>query len=250
MGERQEDLLELYNAVSGGHYTDPAQFRIVTLENAVYMNMKNDLTFLIDFRLNLYEHQGTVNPNMPYRFLQYVAKEYEKLSVDESVYGRRLLKLPTPQFRVFYNGMEEQPETEELRLSDAFEKKEGEPKLELIVKVLNINYGHNRELMEQCRTLKEYAQYVAHVRKCKETMMLDEAVDRAVEECIEQGILKDFLRKNKAEVKAMSIFEYDEEKVKVLWKRESFEEGLEQGKEEGKGDRDTGVAFGRRGKNV
>ena len=228
-----ERLLELYNAVSGGHYTDSAQLKIVTLENAVYMNVKNDLAFLIDFRLNLYEHQGTVNPNMPYRFLQYVAKEYEKLLVEESVYGSKLLKLPTPQFLVFYNGMEEQPEVKDLRLSDAFEKKEAEPKLELLVKVLNINYGHNKELMEQCRTLREYAQYVAHVRRCRETMPLDEAVERAVEECIEQGILKDFLRKNRAEVKSMSIFEYDEEKVKALWKKESFEDGVEQGRTEG-----------------
>ena len=282
-----ERLLELYNAVSGGHYTDPAQLRVVTLENAVYMNMKNDFAFLIDFRLNLYEHQGTVNPNMPYRFLQYVAKEYEKLLVDESVYGKKLLKLPTPQFMVFYNGMEEQPEVKELRLSDAFEKKDENPSLELAVTVLNVNYGHNRELMEQCRMLKGYAQYVAHVRKCTETMPLNEAVKRAVEECIEQGILRDFLRKNKAEVKSMSIFEYDEEKVKALWKRESFEDGLEQGREEGreegesrrnrtckkgfaacrsgafagrdsetlryfqgKGIKDTEVAVGRRGKNV
>ena len=149
-----EKLLELYNAVSGGSYTDASQLELVTLENAVYMTMKNDLAFLIDFQLNLYEHQGTVNPNMPYRFLQYVAKEYEKLMGDSSPYSTKLMKLPTPRFVVFYNGTEEMPEKWERKLSDAYEKKEEVPCLELVVQVLNINYGQNQKFLEQCRTLK------------------------------------------------------------------------------------------------
>ena len=231
-----ERLLELYNAVSGGHYTDSSKLELVTLENAVYMNMKNDLAFLMDFRLNLYEHQGTVNPNMPYRFLQYVAKEYEKLMQNKSIYSSKLLKLPTPRFVVFYNGTENQPEERELRLSDAFEKQEGQPRLELLVQVLNINYGYNQKLLKQCRTLKEYAQYVDCVRKYRKTMPVEQAVDHAVEECIRKGILEDFLRTNKAEVKSMSIFEYDEEAVKKLWKKEFYEDGLADGLELGKAE--------------
>ena len=69
-------LLELYNAVSGRSCADPELLEIVTLENAIYMGVKNDLAFLVDFHLYLYEHQSTVNPNMPFRFLQYVAEEY------------------------------------------------------------------------------------------------------------------------------------------------------------------------------
>ena len=231
-----ERLLELYNAVSGGRYTDSSKLEFVTLENAVYMNMKNDLAFLMDFRLNLYEHQGTVNPNMPYRFLQYVAKEYEKLMQEKSIYSTKLLRLPTPRFVVFYNGTEEQPEERELRLSEAFEKREEQPRLELAVQVLNINYGHNQRLLEQCRTLKEYAQYVDCVRRYKKALPVEQAVDRAVEECIRKGILEEFLRANKAEVKSMSIFEYDEEAVKKLWKKEFYEDGLAEGLEIGRAE--------------
>ena len=173
------------------------------------------------FQLHLYEHQSTKNPNMPLRNLFYVAKQYQSLVREESIYSRRLVKLPTPRFVVFYNGTEKQPEQQKLRLSDAHDRKEGEPELELVVTMLNINPGYNEKLKEQCETLKEYMQYVERVRSYAGIpgMSLDEAVNRAVDECIREGILGEFLLRNKAEAVSMCIFEYDEEKEMEKYKR-------------------------------
>ncbi len=231
--KEKEKLLELYNAVNKSSYADPEALEIVTLENAVYMGVKNDLAFVIDFQLHLYEHQSTVNPNMPIRFLQYVSKEYEKLTVKEDIYGGRQIMIPAPRFVVFYNGIRPMPDESFLHLSDAFLTSEECPWLELKVRVLNINIGRNQELLEQCRTLAEYAQYVARVRKYAKAYPINRAVDCAVEECIREGILTDFLKANRAEVKSMSIFEYDDEATKKAIAANSFEDGLKQGREEG-----------------
>ena len=212
----KERLLSLYNAINGSHYEDPEELEIVTLENAIYMNVKNDLAFLIDLQLHLYEHQSTVNPNMPLRFLQYISKEYENLIDMKKLYKSKLVEIPTPKFVVFYNGTEKQPERQVLRLSNAYQNKLGEPPLELQVEVLNINAGYNNEIKEQCKVLEEYMQYVDCVRKEAEDKDLESAVSSAVDKCIKQGILSDFLLANKAEVISMSIFEYDEEAVKKI----------------------------------
>ena len=137
---------------------------IVTLENAIYMGMKNDLAFIMDTNLYLYEHQSTYNPNMPLRDLFYICSEYQKLVDKKSLYSSTLQKIPAPNFIEFYNGSTAIADCTELRLSSAFEHLSGEPKLELIVTVLNVNEGHNAELMQHCSTLNEYAQYVARVR--------------------------------------------------------------------------------------
>ena len=230
----KENLLGLYNAVSGGTYTNAEELEIVTLESAVYMGMKNDLAFLIDMDLNLFEHQSTINPNMPFRFLQYVSAEYEKLLVSENLYGEALIQIPTPHFVVFYNGTKPCEAYQELRLSNAFRKVEKNPQLELWVQVLNINEGFNEELKKQCRTLREYMLYVDKVRGYAKSMPIGEAVEKAVEECIAQDILREFLLKNKAEVRKMSIFEYDEEAVRRVLKKEAHESGYAEGKIEGK----------------
>ena len=195
----RENLLSLYNAVNHSHYTDASELEIVTLKNAVYMNMKNDQAFLLDMQLNLYEHQSTWNPNMPLRDLFYVAKEYEQLIRKETLYSSWLVKLPVPRFLVFCNGrMPDQAEKIVLKLSDSFEKRTGEPELELKVTVLNINAGCNETLMNACRLLKEYSLYVARVRSYASQMDMNTAVNRAVEECISEGILEDFLLKSRA----------------------------------------------------
>ena len=226
--QEKEALLSLYNAVGQTDYKDASQLEIVTLENAIYMNMKNDLAFLINLELNLYEHQSTWNPNMPLRDLFYVAKEYEQLIRKETLYSSRLVKLPVPRFLVFCNGrMPDQAEKIVLKLSDSFEKRTGEPELELKVTVLNINAGCNETLMNACRLLKEYSLYVARVRSYASQMDMNAAVNQAVEECISEGILADFLLKSRAEVVAMSIFEYDEERE--LIKKAEFECGKEEG---------------------
>ena len=226
----RENLLSLYNAVNGTAYEDVDGLVITTLQDAVYMNYKNDVSFVFDFTLSIYEHQSTVNQNMPLRDLIYVSKVLQGQMKDQDIYSSRQIKLPTPKFVVFYNGTDEQPEKQTLRLSDAYEKRLEEVELELTVTVYNINYGHNQKLLEACQTLKEYAQYVAAVREYAKEMPLAEAVESAVDSCIRQGILADFLRKNRAEAIEMSIFEYDEEKhlksEREIWITEGKQLGI------------------------
>ena len=225
----RKNLLSLYNAVNQKHYTDPEDLEIVTLENAIYMEMKNDLAFIIDTNLYLYEHQSTYNPNMPLRDLFYISNEYQKLLDKKSLYSSSLQKIPAPNFIELYNGTDTLSDFSEHRLSSAFENLSGEPKLELIVTVLNINEGHNALLMEHCQTLKEYSQYVAKVRKYAAGMPLDQAVEYAVDECIKENILADFLRKNRAEVISMSIFEYDKEEEEKKLRKAEYEAGIQKG---------------------
>ena len=229
----KKNLLSLYNAINRTEYDDPEKLQTVTLENAIYMGMKNDLAFIIDMNLFLYEHQSTYNPNIPLRDLFYISAEYQKLVDRKSLYSSSLQKIPAPYFIVFYNGTEKQEEYWENSLSDAYENLNGEPKLELKVITLNINEGHNRELLEQCQTLREYAQYVTKVRKYAKEMNLDEAVERTVNECIQEGILKDFLRANRNEVIAMSIFEYDKEEEEKKLRKAEYEAGIQVGRQEG-----------------
>ena len=225
----KKNLLSLYNAVNSRDYTNPDDLEIVTLENAIYMGMKNDLAFIIDTNLYLYEHQSTYNPNMPLRDLFYISSEYQKMLDQKSLYSSSLQKIPTPNFIEFYNGSDPVCDVLEHRLSSAFEHLSGEPKLELIVTVLNINEGHNALLMEHCKTLREYAQYVAKVRKYTADMSLNEAVECAVDECIKENILADFLRKNRAEVISMSIFEYDKEEEEKKLRKAEYEAGIQKG---------------------
>ena len=225
----RKNLLSLYNAISGAHYEDPEKLEIVTLENAIYMGMKNDLAFIIDTDLFLYEHQSTYNPNMPLRDLFYISSEYQKLVDKKSIYSSVLQKIPAPRFIVFYNGTEKKKDSWVNHLSEAFENLSGNPKLELEVLTININEGHNPELMEQCQTLKEYAQYVKCVRRYAKKFELSDAVELAVDDCIHKNILSEFLRKNKAEVIAMSIFEYDKEEEERKLRKAEYEAGVEDG---------------------
>lgn len=223
-------LLELYNAINNTNYQAPTELEVVTLENAVYMSMKNDVSCLIDMRIQLYEQQSTVNPNMPLRDLMYVCAQYEKIVIKKDMYSRRLVKLPTPKFVVFYNGIEKQPERLELHLSDAFEIQEDSPALELHVTQYNINKGFNEELLNKCPTLFQYMQYVNLVRENRKIMPLSKAVSKAVDYCTSHGILEDFLLANKAEVIKMTIFEYDEEQHKQTLLKEGYEDGFNDGK--------------------
>ena len=227
----KENLLSLYNAMNGKKYTNPDELQIVTLDNAIYMGMKNDLAFIMDMNLYLYEHQSTYNPNIPLRNLFYIADEYQRLVVKKSLYSTAIQKIPTPRFIVFYNGTKEVEDKSEFRLSSAYENPTEAPDLELRVTMLNVNDGHNRELMEQCKTLKEYAQYVARVRRytTEKDISLKAAVERAVDECIAEGILTEFLMKNKAEVIKVSIYEYDKEFEEKKLRKAEYEAGVEAG---------------------
>ena len=230
----RKNLLSLYNAVNQSNYKNPEDLEIVTLENAIYMGIKNDLAFIMDTNLYLYEHQSTYNPNMPLRDLFYICSEYQKLVDKKSLFSSTLQKIPAPNFIEFYNGSTVISDCTELRLSSAFECLTGEPKLELIVTVLNVNEGHNADLMQHCSMLKEYAQYVARVRHYASDMPLNEAVKHAVDECIREGILAEFLTRNRNEVISMSIFEYDKELEEKKLRKAEFEAGREAGLTEGK----------------
>ena len=231
----KENLLSLYNAVNGREYTDPEKLQVVTLENAIYMGMKNDLAFIIDTNLFLYEHQSTYNPNMPLRDLFYISSEYQKLVDHKSLYSSTQQKIPAPSFIVFYNGTEKKADRWENTLSEAYETPTADPKLKLKVLTLNINEGHNKDLMEQCHTLREYAQYVAKVREYARTAELNTAVEQAVNDCIQSGILAEFLRKHKSEVIAMSIFEYDKEEEEKKLRKAEYEAGYNTGYDTGYG---------------
>lgn len=201
---------------------------INTLENAIYMAMRNDISFLIDARLSLYEHQSTYSPNLPFRFLLYISALYSSMTKDDNLYGTKAIELPPPRFVIFYNGREEQPDRQILKLSDLYTIKE-ECSLELEAVMLNVNSGHNKELMKMSHTLWEYAEYTARVREYTEMMELEDAVERAIEECIQEGILKEFLEKNRAEAKSMSIFEYDQERHIKQEREDAWEEGRKEG---------------------
>ena len=241
----KKELLALYNAVNGTHYDNPDELEITTLENAIYMNMKNDVSCIMDMRMNLYEHQSTVNPNIPLRDLFYVARLYEKLTIGKDIYSSKRIMLPTPKFITFYNGANLQPERKIMKLSDSFQREE-DVNLELIVIQLNINPGYNEELKAGCPSLYQYMCYVEKVRTYKEEMPIESAVTIAVDECIAEDILADFFRKNKAEAIQMSIFEYDEELHKKTLLEEGFEKGLERGRTEGKAEgKAEGMAEGK-----
>lgn len=264
--QEKQDLLDLYNAVSGRQYTNLDELTIMTLEDAIYMGMKNDVSFLVSDVLNLYEHQSSFNPNMPIRGFNYFADTYRQF-IDEhrlDVYGEKLVRLPLPQYIVFYNGTKEEPDRLELRLSDAFVCQNPEEKgcLECRAIMININYGHNKELMSKCKRLRDYMIFVDRVRqngKCG--MTLAEAVEQAVNSCIEEGILADILKKNRAEVYDLILYEYDEQKQLELaregamkagreegWKEgceEGRKKGMEEGKKEGKIEgKKEGIAYG------
>ena len=229
------ELLSLYNAVNGTHYDNQEELEVTTLENAIYMNMKNDVSCILDMRMNLYEHQSTINPNIPLRDLFYTARLYENIIIKKDIYSSKRIMLPAPKFVTFYNGVENQPERLIMKLSDSYAQR-GEINLELTVVQLNINAGYNEELKQGCPTLYQYMQYVEKVRTYKELMPIEQAVRTSVDECIAEGILKDFLIRNKAEAVQMSIFEYDEELHKRTLREEGYEEGLEQGLKRGKAE--------------
>ncbi len=233
--------LEVYNAMNNTNYDDPDELIVTTLESAVYMGVRNDHSFIIDMNLVLYEHQSTINENMPLRNLEYVTCLFSALTSNANLYGSRLIRLPEPQFVVFYNGKEKLPERYELKLSDAYEKHTGEPALELKVDVVNINQGYNKDLMEKSPTLYQYMQFVDAVRSFDESYPFEKAMDLAIESCIKNDILAEFLSRNRAEVLRTSIFEYDQEKHIKQEKEESWEEGRAQGVAEG---RTEGIRIG------
>lgn len=233
----KEALLQLYNALNETDYQNPEELEIITVRNVLYLSMKNDLAFLLTGTMNLYEHQSTYNPNMPLRFLWYLGQEYQMFVErhEKNVYGSTLITLPTPQCVVFYNGDKDMADEEEIFLSEAFEKNGKEPCVELKVRMININFGRNEKMMKQCRKLWEYSYFIDCMKqKLGEGMPLRKAMKRAIQQCIDQNVMADFLRENRMAVPGMILTEYDEKKVMQMMKRDAKEEGREEGKKEGR----------------
>lgn len=227
--QEKENLLQLYNALNNTAYTNLEDLEIVTLEDVIYMRMKNDISFILDCQMNLFEHQSTDNANMPLRGLLYFARQYEKFvnTNEYNLYGSKVLPIPTPQYVVFYNGNSWSGERKVLKLSDSFANHNIKGCIELEVLQLNINHGQNKEIMEKCKVLSEYAVFIGKVREYQKNMAIEKAVDRAVNECIEEGILQEILISHRAEVKDMILTEYDEEKTMRLFQKEYEEEAAE-----------------------
>ena len=232
----KHNALSLYNAVRGTDYSDIEHLEVVTLSDTVYLTMKNDLALCFHDGIDLYEQQSSINPNMPLRGFLYFAREYEawlvKHKLDIKIYGETLVKIPAPEYYVLYNGLKKMPEKTAYRLSDAFEA--ASPGYEWIAKVININAGHNREILERCPTLKGYVELIALIRKHqKEGAEIKEAVSAAIGECIRKGILRDYLMKQKSEAENMILTEFDQDAYEEMLRAEGEMNGKSMGKTEG-----------------
>jgi predicted transposase YdaD len=232
-----EILRELYSAIEGIDVPKDAIVDINTLSEALFMKRINDLSFTIDDRIVvLIEHQSTINENIPLRVLMYIARVYEKIIESKNIYHKKLIKIPTPEFIVLYNGKEECPDHYELRLSSAFKDITGLKwtendwfPLELIVQVYNINQGRNPQILQRSENLNGYSFFIGKVNEYKEYLTLEESVRSAVKYCIEHGILKDFLEKHGSEVVNMLFDDISVEEIAEIRAEEAREEGFEQG---------------------
>ncbi|RHR33792.1 hypothetical protein [Eubacterium sp. AF19-12LB] len=224
----KENLLELFNALNDTAYTNPDDLEINTLDDVFYMKMKNDVSCIIDNRIAIYEHQSTWNYNMPLRGFRYTAELYNKFIMenDLDVYRRKMIKLPTPQYVVFYNGTERRAEKEILRLSDSFIMPCSEGEYEWTATVYNINDGHNKDLMNKCKIMQEYATMVAKIREFRQKGC---DLDMAIEYCLLHDVLKEFLLEHKSEVADMLRMEYDEARTMNHLKEDYYEEGVKDG---------------------
>ncbi|SDB68298.1 hypothetical protein [Butyrivibrio sp. INlla16] len=231
--DEKAELLSLYNAVNGTDYDNTEDLEINTLEEGVFMKMKNDVSFVFGFELNLYEHQSSKCGNIALRYLFYVSDILAGKVVREDLYKSKVIMISAPRFVVFYNGEDMKEDRVTYKLSEQFEKKIEYPELELVATVININENRNTKIMSACETLRGYSIFVARIRKYAANMDIEEAVSRAINECINEGILADFLRKNLAEVKRMSVLEYNEELHLKNVHQDGYEEGHVLGLDEG-----------------
>ena len=241
--EDKARALEVYNAVAGTDYDNPEIIEICTLENGMYLSIRNDASFIVstDSTLNIFEHQSTYNPNMPLRQLLYFTTIIKDIIDERYIYSRKLVKIPTPKFAVFYNGEEKRPETEVVKLSDAFINNTEAPELELICKLYNINPGNNGELLNRCNTLREYMIFIGYVKNNlkmygKTTEGYDRALSEAINRCIDEDILKEFFMNRGEEVQKVMMFDLTFEKQMRNAKREWYDDGFADGKAEGFSD--------------
>ncbi|MEQ2420019.1 hypothetical protein [Roseburia faecis] len=230
--------MEIYNAINGTDYDDPELVEMTTLDDKSFsLTVRNDASFILDANLSLYEHQSTYCPNMPLRDLLYFASIIQKQikAQKRDIYGGRILKIPVPHFVVFYNGKEDAPDQYDLRLSDAFEKETKNPEIELVCHVYNINSGKNTPLLSKCQTLREYMYFVDMVRKNNEISgNLEDAIEKAINQCMEENVLRDFLAQHREEVMHVMTLDYTFERRLEMQRAEAIEDGERIGKEIGK----------------
>ncbi len=218
--ENREWTLSLYNAINGSNYTDASLIEFNTLEGVLYMNMKNDTSFIISGIWNVYEHQSSFNPNMPYRMLEYIVELFSGyVKVNKlNKYGSSLMKFPIPKLVVFYNGIEEKEDEVILRLSDSFDESETEADIEVKVRMLNVNFGRNKAIMQACKPLEEYAWVINRIRETqKKYKEVVDAVDEVVESIPNDFVIRDLLIRNRAEVYGMLDTEYNEAEIRELF---------------------------------
>ena len=220
----KKNLLSLYNALHDTNYEDETIIRKVKIDDVLYKNFKNDISCEVNGQVLVFgEHQSTVNMNMCLRCLMYLGRAYEQLVDSKARYRTTLVKIPTPEFYTFYNGKKEQPLERVLSLSDAFMNPAGENSVELKVKVININSDKAHELLGKCGILKEYSQFISMVRKYSDE---ESAIKKAIRECMEQGILSDYLKRKGSEVENMLIAEYSYEEDIQVKQEEAMQQGM------------------------
>jgi len=248
-------LRELYCALENVTLPPDTPVTINTLQNVLFMDSINDISFEIGGRLVvLLEHQSSINPNMGLRFLMYIAKIYETMNERRVLYSTKLARIPQPEFFVLYNGLAPFPDEQILKLSDAFmDARElgipkQDPSLELTVRVLNINDGRNAELLSSCKALGEYSEFVAQERSFERQLGdRQKAMQAAVRYCLDRGILRSFMEKHSREVLRMRITEWNTEEAKVVWYEEGVEDGIEKGLERGRAEgKADGLAEGQK----
>ena len=229
--------LDLYNALRGTNYTDPDALELNTIENVIYLTMRNDISFLVDSQMTLFEQQSTFNPNMPLRGLMYFAQLYQMHLAKQgrTLFRTTLTKIPNPKFIVFYNGTKETEDREVLKLSDAFEIKDDSGQYEWTAELININPNHNKPLQQKCKPLYDYVRYVSQVNVNKRLgMQVKEAVNRAVEWAIRENLLDGYFKQQKEEILANSLTEFDAEEAYRDIRNDGYEEGLAEGREAGR----------------
>ena len=226
----KENLLDLYNALRGSNYTNVDDLQVTTLNGGSYMKYKNDASFVLNMSLYMFEQQSSKNENMPLRFLHYLSDVYREMFSNDVLHRRSMIKIPIPHFVTFYNGVEKWiEEEEEIKLSDMYEIPVDNPQLELKVQVININ--KDVDILSKCETLRGYMTFVNKTRYKTQVERKDvkQAVLEAIDECTEENILVDFFEKHREEVVEVSIYDYDEEKVRKTLADEAREEGRLEG---------------------
>jgi len=231
------DLLrELYSALEGVTLPPDTPVSITTLENVLYLDLYNDISFEINGKLViLVEHQSTINPNMALRLMGYFYKLMEKTIRSSAIYSTKLVPIPHPEFYVLYNGTDEFPDEKIVRLSDHFEKaqllglpEKPHPTMELEVRVLNINEGKNELIANRCRKLAEYSAFIAKARYfIDELGSMEEGIKAAVKYCQNNAILKEFLEVHGSEVLNMLLTEWNTEDAIAYAREEGREEGID-----------------------